>query len=208
MSIDQWLIFVAIWTAASLPLGPNALNMIVSSVTNGFYRSLWGIIGILLAALCHMAATIFGVATILLANAMLFQILKFAGAAYLIWMGITLWRKKDVPISIQRSAPASPARLIGRGFLVSISNPKAVLAYLAVFSQFIHPETPLFEQLIVLIPTALTIGFVVYLGYGALGSGIQPLFKTVKRRIMFNRGVGSFYIMSGVGLASTDASVK
>ena len=93
MAFDQWLIFVAIWTLAGLPLGPNALNCIAVSARIGFTRSLWSVAGILGAALCHKTAVIFGAATILLANAELFYVLKFCGAAYLIWMGISLRRE-------------------------------------------------------------------------------------------------------------------
>ena len=124
VSLDQWLIFVAVWTAAGLPLGPSALNCIALSAADGFYRSLWAIAGILLAALCHMVATILGVATVLLANAALFQGLKFIGAAYLIWMGLSLWRRKDRMFSIERRGPASPRRLLRRGFLISMSTPR------------------------------------------------------------------------------------
>ncbi len=204
MPFDQWLIFVAIWTAAGLPLGPSALNCIASSATDGFFRSFWAIVGILLAALCHMAATILGVATVFLANAELFPTLKLVGAAYLIWMGVSLWRKKDTLISIERRAPAPPWRLVRRGFLISMSNPKAIFAYLAVFSQFLKSDIPLAEQLIVLVPTAQTITALVYVGYAALGLGAGRLLKTARRRTVFNRGVGGVYILAGAGLATAE----
>jgi threonine/homoserine/homoserine lactone efflux protein len=204
MTFDQWLIFVAIWTAAGLPLGPNALNCIASSATDGFYRSLWAIVGIFFAALCHMTATILGAATVLLANAALFQGLKLIGTAYLIWMGLSLWRRKDTMIAIEQRGPASPWRLVRRGFLISMSNPKAIFAYLAVFSQFLKPDIPLGEQLTVLVPTAQTITALVYMGYAALGLGVGRLLKTARRRMAFNRGVGGVYILAAAGLATAE----
>lgn len=204
MSLEQWWIFVAVWIAASVPLGPNALNCIASSASAGFRRSLWAVPGILLAALCHMTVTVLGVAAVLLANALLFQVLKLCGAAYLVWMGISLWRKKDGLAEPERPASRSRLRIIRRAFLVSMSNPKAVLAYLAVFSQFIPSEGPLTDSLIVLVPTALVIAIVVYVGYCAIGQGLGRLLGSVRRRLAFNRAVGGFYIIAGAGLAASD----
>lgn len=204
MTLEQWLIFVAVWIAASVPLGPNALNCIAVSASAGFRRSLWAVAGILVAALCHMAVTVLGVAAILLANAVLFQVLKLCGAAYLIWMGISLWRKRDGMPAVDAPASASALRVVRRAFLTSMSNPKSILAYLAVFSQFLVPGASLVERLAILVPTALVIVVAVYVGYCAIGLGIGRLLRSARRRLAFNRTVGGFYIFAGAGLAASD----
>ena len=205
MTLDQWLIFVAIWIAASLPLGPNALNCIALSAGAGFRRSLWSVVGIMIAAICHIAATVLGVATILLANAELFQLLKLCGAAYLVWMGISLWRKRDrLPTAAMPTSTSRP-HIVRQAMLISLSNPKAVLAYLAIFSQFVAPGEPLASQLVVLVPTALAIGAAVYIGYCALGVGVGRLLSSARRRLTFNRSVGTLYILAGAGLAASDS---
>ncbi|MHA1564995.1 MAG: LysE family translocator [Alphaproteobacteria bacterium] len=206
MTLNQWLIFVAVWTAASLPLGPNALNLITSAATDGFRQSLWGIVGIVFAAICHMTATTLGAATILLANAAVFQTLKLIGAAYLIWMGVSLWRNRGTAIRIERQDPASPTCLVRRAFLISMTNPKAILSYLAVFSQFLQPNLPLAGQLVVLIPTALVIVVAVYFGYAMTGLGVKRLLGSVRRRTFFNKAVGSVYMLAGIGLATIEPS--
>ena len=157
MTVDQWLLFVGVWTLAGLPLGPSALNCIAVSASGGFARSLWAVLGILIAAICHKAATILGVAALLLANAELFYWLKLCGAAYLVWMGISLWRRRDGPAFAAGRDMASRAAIVRRAFLISMSNPKAILAYLAVFSQFLTPTDPLADRLVVLVPTALIV---------------------------------------------------
>ena len=201
---EHWLLFLAVWVAASLPLGPNALNCIALSAGAGFRRSLWALCGILLASFCHMTATLFGVATVLAANATLFQTVKLAGAAYLIWMGISLWRRGE-RIEFARSSE-SPARIaiIRRAFLISMSNPKAVFAYLAVFSQFVEPGNELFARLTILVPTSFSVTILVYGGYCALGLGIARVLGTVRRRHVFNRTVGALYMAVGAGLALAD----
>jgi threonine/homoserine/homoserine lactone efflux protein len=204
VSLEHWLLFLAVWVAASLPLGPNALNCIALSAGTGFRRSLWALCGILLASVCHMTATLFGVATVLATNATLFQTVKIVGAAYLIWMGISLWRRGG-RIEFARSTD-SPARIaiVRRAFLVSMSNPKAVFAYLAVFSQFVEPGSDLSARLAVLVPTSFAVTILVYGGYCALGLGIARALGTAPRWRLFNRAVGALYMAIGGGLAFSD----
>ena len=204
MPFDQWLIFVAVWIAAGLPLGPSALNCMAAAAANGLLRSLWSIAGILLAALCLMAAAVLGVAGLLLANAAVLQILKLVGAVYLIWIGLGLWRKREAAVPIGGSRPAPAPALLRRAFLVAMSNPKAILVYLAVFTQFVDPEAGLTEQLLVLVPTAQAITAMIYLGYCAAGSGIGRLLKTARRRVAFNRATGGLYCACGAGLLAAE----
>ncbi|MCF8468268.1 MAG: LysE family translocator [Sneathiella sp.] len=204
MSVEAWLVFVGIWTLAGMPLGPNALNCISVSATAGFTRSLWTIVGICLAALCHMTATVLGIAAILLANAELFQIMKYLGAAYLIWMGIFLWHKKSNQMGAATSAPRSAVKIVRQSFLISMTNPKAVISYLAVFSQFVDQSRALTEQMFILVPTATIITASIYAAYCAIGMTLTRFLSTIRRRNFFNRFVGSFYIAAGAGLALVD----
>jgi len=204
MTWEQWLIFVAIWTLAGIPLGPNALNCIALSAGAGFKRSLWSIPGILLAALCHKGAVLLGASALLLANAELFHIVKLCGAGYLIWMGISLWRKGDQLPDTADVKVTSRFHIVRQAFLISMSNPKALFAYLAVFSQFLTPGEPLAGQLIILVPSALVITGTIYLAYCALGTGVGRFLGTVRRRLVFNRSIGTFYIFAGSALAASD----
>lgn len=204
MTIEQWTLFLAIWIAASLPLGPNALNCIALSANAGLRRSVWSVAGILIASLCHMTATVLGFATILAANAMLFHALKICGGAYLVWMGIAMWRKGDCFDLAQVAAFPTRWKITRSAFLISMSNPKAVFAYVAVFSQFISPSVPLAEQMLVLVPTSFAVTILVYGGYCAAGVGFARLLGTVRRRLVFNRTVGLFYIAMGAGLSLAD----
>lgn len=201
MTFETWLLFLAVWIAASLPLGPNALNCITLSAGAGFRRALWALGGILTASVCHMAATLLGVAALLAAHATLFQTVKLAGAAYLIWMGISQWRSGARTDLTQASGCPSRVAIIRRAFLVSMSNPKAVFAYLAVFSQFVEPGSDLIARLSVLVPTSFAITILIYGGYCALGLGIASLLGSIRRRRLFDRTVGAFYIAIGTGLA-------
>ncbi len=204
MSMDQWLIFVAIWTLATLPLGPNALNCIALSARAGFARSLFAVLGILIAALCHMTFVVLGAAAVLLANAEIFHIVKLCGAAYLVWMGFSMWRKGAHPPAAREAKNTSNGALVSHAILISMSNPKAILSYLAVFAQFLTPNEPLADRLIILVPTALVVVAAIYVGYCAIGTSVGRFLGTVPRRLAFNRTIATFYILAGASLAAAD----
>ncbi len=206
MSIEAWLVFVGIWTLAGLPLGPNALNCIAVSAEAGFVRALWAVVGILLAALCHMAAVIFGLAALLLASAEAFAVLKLAGAAYLVWMGVTTWRRAGLPPRPAGSGDRTAWRIVRRAFLISMSNPKAVLSYFAVFAQFVTPAEAGTGALAILVTTALAVTAAIYLGYCLLGRAVGRLLRQAARLRLFNRAIGAFYVVAGVLLAVADFS--
>jgi homoserine/homoserine lactone efflux protein len=201
MTLQDWLLFVTFWTMASIPLGPNAMNCIVISMSDGFRRGLWATTGIVVAAACHMAASTLGLSAILLANATLFHAIKWLGVAYLAWLGVAMFLKKTAAVEIKSHPSTTPLAAIRRGFTTSITNPKAILVYVAVFPQFIKPEGALAAQLLVLVPTALVIAVVVYTGYCAFGTGIARLLSTARRRLAFNFAAGSFYLFSAFGLS-------
>ena len=202
MILEGWFVFCVVWFAATIPLGPNALNCVYVSMTNGFCYSLWAVLGILAASICHMAAMTLGIATILLANAALFTVLKWCGVVYLAWMGFSLFRTARNPIPLGHARRQSPGGIARRGFTLSMTNPKAILSYSAVLPQLIDPAKDAVAQLLALAPTALIIIFAVYMIYGALGSFLGRWLATPHLRTIFNRGVGGFYILCALGLAS------
>jgi len=201
MTLPDWLAFAAFWTLASLPLGQNAMNCIVISMADGWRRGLWAMAGIVVAAACHMAASLFGLSAVLLAHAGLFHLIKWLGVAYLAWLGISMLLRKNGGLAIERRPSTTPLVAMRRGFTTSITNPKAILVYVAVFPQFIHPEVALMPQLLAIVPTALAITALVYAVYCAFGTAIARLLSTVRRRLAFNIAAAGFYLFSAFGLA-------
>ncbi len=203
MSADDWLFFMAIWIAASVPLGPNALNCISTSAAYGFRKGLWSVAGVFAAANIHMALALSGIAAFMSANPALFEVLRWLGVAYLAWMGVSMLRSNG-DAQIAAAQPGfSRWQLMRRAIAISMSNPKAIFAWLAVFSQFVNTATPLAGQLAVLAPSALSVTIAVYVGYCAVGLGVNRLFSGDRKRV-FDRLMGSAYIAFAVGLASSD----
>lgn len=203
MSFESWLVFVAIWFAASLPLGPNALNCISTSATHGFQKGLWSVTGVFIAAIIHMTLAVSGIAAFLNSNPILFEVLRWMGVGYLAWMGISMLRSKG-KFKVEKSVEEfSRWQSVRRAILVSMGNPKSIFVWLAVFTQFINVNAPLAPQLLVLAPSALLITVVVYIGYCAIGLGVNRLFSG-KRKTWFDRITGTTYLAFAFGLASAD----
>ena len=204
MTLAEWLTFVAIWTVLSLPLGPNAIGCMTAAVTNGTRRAHWNVAGIAAAGLTHMTIAVLGLGTLLLAYAELYLVLKWLGIAYLVWLGVSLWRKPAVAAKIGKRERQSAWSLARRGFTISMSNPKAILSYMAAFPQFITADQPLAPQLLIIVPTAITIVVLVYSGYTAAGGGLARFLTSVARQRLFNRAAGGFYLFIAGLLAFSD----
>ena len=206
MTFEAWLVFMGIWTVATLPLGPNALNCMATSACHGFCRALWSVAGVFLAGCTFMMVAVSGVAVFLLAHPALFEILRWCGVSYLVWIGFTLLQRPYGVHAMETaaSAPApAPGALFRSAALISMTNPKAIFGWLAIISQFISPEVPLVPQLLVLTPSALSVLLVVYIAYCAVGRGAARLF-TGARQFWFDRGAGSLYLIFPAGLAVAD----
>lgn len=203
MSFESWLVFVAIWMAASLPLGPNALNCISTSATHGFQKGLWSVAGVFIAAIIHMTLAVSGIAAFLNSNPVLFDVLRWMGVGYLAWMGVSMLRSKG-NFKIKKSAERfSRIQSTRRAILISMSNPKSIFVWLAVFTQFIDMNAALAPQLLVLAPSALSITVIVYVGYCAIGKGMDRLFSG-SRKMWFDRITGTTYLAFALGLANAD----
>jgi len=203
MTFDSWLFFMVIWIAVSIPLGPNALNCISATAAFGFKRGLWSVAGVFIAANIHMGLALTGIATFMNTNPEIFEILRWVGVGYLAWMGVSMLRSKGKMEIAKKTNTYSRSRLVRRAILISMSNPKAIFVWLAVFSQFINTTTPLGAQLIVLAPSALVVTIAVYTGYCALGLAVNRIFAGARKR-WFDRIAGATYLVFAFGLASAD----
>lgn len=198
MSLDNWLLYVATVLVFMIAPGPSHLLMLSTSLSNGFHRSLATAGGDLSANALQMLLAGLGLAAILAASQYGVTVVKWAGVAYLAWLGVrqflaSLRTPKDMP----RQRPVALRTLFLRGFLTSAANPKAVVFFAALFPQFINPDGALGVQLAILGATYIVIDGCFLLTYGA---GADWLSKRLgeRRRALVDRFAGGFLVFAAV----------
>ncbi len=186
MSFEAWTIFALFWVVFVTTPGPNAVNCISNGMALGFPRAMIGVLAILTQASLFLILSALGVTALIAASPTGFFIAKLIGAGFLIYLGIRGWlNASNPPPTAQR-----PARHVYlHALAVATINPKSVAGYLAAFSQFVQPDVPVWQQMGVIMPTALVITALSYTGYTALGAGLgraamAAVFNTWIRRTM------------------------
>ena len=178
MSFEIWLTYLATVLAFMITPGPSHLLMLSNSMTHGFRPSLATTAGDLTANALQMLAAGLGLAAILVASQNALTVIKWAGVAYLIWMGIRMWRHASHAKTTAGAAPsASLKTLWGQGFLTSAANPKAVVFFAALFPQFIDPNLPFVPQFVALSITYIIVDGTFLASYGISASWLASKLK-------------------------------
>jgi homoserine/homoserine lactone efflux protein len=200
MSFEAWLIFTAFWAVFVTTPGPNAVNCITNGMTIGFRKSLVGVLGILTQATLFLVLSAFGITALIATSETAFTVAKYIGAAFLIYLGIRGWIMAKTPPKVDER-PAS--NIYFRAFAIATINPKSVAGYLAAFSQFVQPGVPIWDQMIVIMPTALTLTAISYVCFTALGAGIGRAALGAVFNVWFRRFMAVCFVIYGVLLGST-----
>lgn len=209
MSLDlyiAYLITVGIFFAS--PPGPSQLLMIANSARYGWKPSLATAAGDLSANALQMTAAAFGLAAVVAASADALTVVKWAGVAYLIWMGIRIFRAPPPDLGKARIA-ATRAQLYRQGFFTSAANPKAVFFFAALFPQFIDTTQAIWPQLLILGATYIFVDGTLLCLFGATSERMIARFSGVLSRWQ-NRIVGGLLIGAAVvlGLKDVDAVAR
>ena len=144
-----------------------------------------------------------GLGTLLSQSVLAFEILKWAGAAYLIWLGIRQWRAAGTIELSAQAATLSHKKLYKNGVLVNISNPKSIVFLAALFPQFIMPHQPQLMQYLILGVTTVAADIIVMTGYAVLARQIAVFIKSPAQTRAMNKVFGSLFMLVGALLAFT-----
>ena len=205
MSFEGWTVFALFWVLFVTTPGPNAVNCIQNGMTLGFPRALWGVAGILTQATLFLFASAAGITALIAASPTGFLVAKYLGAAFLIWTGIRGWMNARRP----PAATDRPGHSVYiRAFLIATINPKSVAGYLAAFSQFVQPDVPIWSQMAVIVPTALTITTASYVTYTALGVFVGRAALGAVFNTWFRRAMAVCFIVYGVLLGTSSLPAR
>ncbi|MBY9063670.1 LysE family translocator [Sphingomonas yunnanensis] len=202
MALHTWWLFVgAVFLLSGTP-GPNMLHVMSRSVQMGLRRSVAAMAGCLAAVVLVLAASAAGLSTLLLAVPGAFAVLRYTGAAYLVYLGIRAWRAEATPLDVgagELVARQSRAALFRGGFAIGISNPKLILFAAAFLPQFVDPAGPEPPQFLLLVVTFAVIEAGWYMAYALGGRSLARCLTRPAIRRAFERLTGTIFI--GFGLA-------
>ncbi|MGH8418137.1 MAG: LysE family transporter [Pseudomonas sp.] len=204
MSLETWLAFFAACWVISLSPGAGAIASMSSGLQYGFWRGYWNALGLQLALIVQIAIIAAGLGAVLATSAMAFTLIKWFGVAYLVYLGVKQWRALPSDLSDDAAIRpiGKPLALVARGFLVNISNPKALVFMLAILPQFIDTQLPLLPQYLTIGVTMVCVDLTVMAGYTGLASKVLRLLKTPKQQRRMNRTFAGLFVSAAAFLAT------
>jgi threonine/homoserine/homoserine lactone efflux protein len=206
MSLELWLIYCVAAIGLSLTPGPNGLLSLTHGACFGFRPTIATVLGGALGFFILIAASLAGMGTLLAASEKAFTIAKWIGAAYLVYLGVRVWRAPAPAIAVvaPEAGPreARRLRMFNQGFLVAVSNPKALIFFAAFLPQFMAPSVSYAVQLAVFGGTFVAVEIVYELLLAVMAQRSAPWLARHGR--WFNRAAGATFV--GIGAALTTAS--
>lgn len=201
--MDNYLIYVGIATATILLPGPAVMLTVNNAIQRGVLKSFAGILGVALAILlvAIVSATSLGV---ILANSVIaFTVIKMLGAVYLVYLGIKMWRTKEGAQIRSNLHEVSYLKCFIEGFLVSLSNPKAVVFFMSIFPQFINLSQEYRPQFIGLAVTFSLLVVVIHSVYAIFSSIAKSRLSSARGNAALNKVSGGVFVGFGIGLAAS-----
>jgi homoserine/homoserine lactone efflux protein len=203
MDFSTWLAFFAAAWAISLSPGPGALAAMSAGLNHGFRKGYFTTLGLVLGIWVQLVVVGVGLGAVLATSATAFVVVKWAGVAYLVYLGVQQWRAPVRPLAELQAGAAHVRRrdLVLRGLLINIVNPKGTVFLLAVVPQFLTLSQPLTPQYLVI---AATLGFTdltVMAGYTALAAKVLGTLKSARAMKWTNRTFGGLFVAAGALLS-------
>lgn len=197
MPLETWLIFLLAAIGLSFTPGPNGLLALTHGALYGVRRTLATVAGGALGFLVVIAVSMFGIGALLIAVPETLIVLKWVGGAYLVFLGVQVWRSPPITVGASVERPSIARwRLAQQGFLAAVTNPKGILFFVAFLPQFIDPRDDLLVQFAIMASTFIVIEIVFEITVAALSQTLQPALARAGR--WFTRVTGSFFILIGV----------
>jgi homoserine/homoserine lactone efflux protein len=198
-------VFIPTFFFVSITPGMCMTLSMTMGMTIGVKRTLWMMMGELVGVGLVAALAVLGAAALMLNYPEIFMVFKYAGGAYLFYLGVQMWRsrgKMAIPEDLSSTSQVRPYELISQGFLTAVANPKGWAFFISLLPPFIDPDKPLAFQLSELIAIILMLEFLCLLAYASGGKTLRTfLMKSGNVRLM-NRLAGSLMMGVGVWLAA------
>ena len=194
MTIETWMAFTAAAVILIAVPGPTVMLVISYALSRGK----GAVIGVVAGDFTAMTASLLGVGALLAASATAFSIVKWAGALYLMWLGISMWRAPAEPLREEPEVLRDGYRIMLHCYFVTALNPKSIVFFVAFLPPFVSPEAPLIPQLAILEVTFLTLAMINTIVYALLASRLRQRLRSLRSIKRINRLGGSVTFLAGL----------
>lgn len=199
MDFGDWILYLLAAIGLSLSPGPNGLLALTHGALHGRRKTMYTITGGAIGFVAVIALSMFGIGALLQASLGWLTVMKWVGGAYLVWLGIQVWRSPPIGIEAPGAAAArAPWSLFRQGLLSAVTNPKGILFFAAFLPQFIDPARSLLVQFAVMAGTFAATEVLTEALIASMAHRISPWLRRVGRR--FNHACGGVFIAIGVAL--------
>ena len=200
---NSLLVFIAAGLLLNVTPGPDVLYIVGRSIGQGRLAGLVSVLGISTGCLFHVASAALGLSALMIALPLAYDAVRYAGAAYLVWLGVRAIASKSSPLQVQRVEPERLAQVFRQGVLTNMLNPKVALFFLAFLPQFTDPTRgPVPLQIALLGLIFIGNGTVVCLIYALAASWLGEWLKTrYDVATWLNRAMGALFVGLGIRLA-------
>jgi len=202
MSFETWVAFAAASSVLLVIPGPTVLLVVSYALGQGWRTALPMAIGVALGDFTAMTLSMLGLGALLATSATLFTILKWVGAAYLVYLGIKLWRAGGTLDAAPRTDAVSAAKMLGHAWLVTALNPKSITFFVAFLPAFLDPKADFLTQMLVFETTFLVLAFANAFGYALVASRARRLASDPRAIGVVNKVGGGLLVGAGVATVS------
>lgn len=202
MNLSVWLtLFAACW-AISLSPGAGAVAAMSAGLAHGVRKGYFMVFGLILGIWTQIVFVALGLGALIAASEMAFAVVKWAGVAYLVYLGIQAWRSPPQTVQTREGAARETrGQLVMRGWGINAVNPKGTVFLLAVTPQFLNLHEPMAPQYLIIAATLTFTDMVVMGGYAALAAKVLQRLRSPRHVRLIQRAFGSFFIAAGAALA-------
>lgn len=201
MTFQVWLAFMLACWLISVSPGAGAIASMSSGLNDGMPRAYWNILGLQLALVLQVIIVAAGVGVLFATTPWAFELIKWFGVTYLLYLAYQQWLAPVQNIQIQQSQQSSAFKMVLRGFIVNMSNPKAIIFLLAVLPQFLDWSKPRWIQYGQMTVTMVVVDILVMSVYSGLAAKVLSLLKTPKQQRYLNRSFAVLFSCAALVLS-------
>ncbi len=199
MDLHTWLIYLLAATGLSLSPGPNGLLALTHGAMHGRRKALFTIFGGAFGFTVAIGVSMFGISALLETSLVWLTVMKWLGGAYLVWLGVQVWRAAPIGLEVRGSTTTRGGwSLFQQGALSALTNPKGLLFFAAFLPQFIDPARSLLIQFVIMAGTFAVIEIATEAFIASMAHRVSPWLARVGRR--FNQACGGVFVAIGVAL--------